>query len=78
MRCISTAGGSETLASGMIPGSTYAVDIDANGVARADLSTANATTEEVLFIEPVKDVNGTATYEGIFVLEGVASGLHKG
>jgi len=65
-------------ASGLKAGYTYAVAIDSNGVCNADLNTEHATTEELVFVQPVYDANGDSTYRGIFVLEGVAAQLQGG
>ena len=66
------------LASGFSPGQTYAIAVDSNGVANADLSETNALTEELVFIQPVYDATGASTYRGVFVLEGVAAQFQGG
>lgn len=65
-------------ASGLKAGYTYAIAIDSDGVCNADLNTEHATTEEVVFVQPVYDVLGDSTYRGIFCLEGVACNLQGG
>ena len=65
-------------ASGLKAGYTYSIAIDSNGVCNADLNTEHATTEEVIFVQPVYDANGDSTYRGIFTLESLAGNLQGG
>ena len=65
-------------ASGLTAGNTYAIAIDSNGVCNADLNTDHATTEELVFVQPVYDANGDSTYRGIFVLESLGAQLQGG
>lgn len=65
-------------ASGLKAGYTYAIAIDGDGVCNADLNTEHATTEEIVFVQPVYDANGDSTYRGIFVLESLGAQLQGG
>jgi len=65
-------------ASGLKAGYTYAVAINGDGVCNADLNTENALTEELVFVQPIYDVNGDSTYRGVFVLESLAPNLQGG
>ena len=65
-------------ASGLTAGNTYAIAIDGDGVCNADLNTDHATTEELVFVQPVYDALGDSTKRGVFCLEGVACQLQGG
>ena len=68
----------QTLLGATGTGKTYAIAVDGNGVCAADLATTHASTEELVFIQPVYDSNGDSTNRGIFVLEGGAANLLSG
>ena len=79
MLCVTNASSDvEVAASSFSQGQTYAIAVDGNGVCAADLATTHASTEELVFIQPVYDSNGDSTNRGIFVLEGGAANLLSG
>lgn len=59
IRVQSTAG-TDALASTLTPGTRYGTELDANGVAY--LLSAEVTTDNWIFIEPILDATGASTY----------------
>ena len=79
MRCVDDiATDVAVAASGFSPGHTYPVAVDSNGVCAAELAGIHDNTEELVFIQPVYDANGSSTTRGIFVLEVGATNLLSG
>lgn len=70
--CYDESDGAEKAASSFKAGFTYDLEVDANGVCYAEYDTEHATTEELIFIQPVYDASGTSTNVGIFVVEATA------
>lgn len=77
-QCWDASDGATVLADTLKAGFTYDVELDANLVSWAEYDSEHATTEELIFLEAVYDVNGTATTWGVFTLEGVAMNTHQG
>ena len=75
--CYDVSDGAETSASNFVAGATYDIEV-VSGVCYAEHDSVHATTEELIFVQPVYDVNGDSTTEGIFMIEGAALTFHKG
>jgi len=69
--CYSASSAAETAASGFKAGFTYDIE-EVSGVSYAELGSEHATTEELIFIQPVYDSLGVSTNRGIFQVEAVA------
>jgi hypothetical protein len=73
VRCYDASDAAETASSNFKASFSYDIEVDANGVAYAEVDSEHATTEELIFVESVFDALGDATNDGIFVVEAVAS-----
>ena len=70
--CYDESDGAEVAANTLKAGFTYDLEVDANGVCYAEYDTEHATTEELIFVQPVYDANGDSTNVGIFQVETTA------
>lgn len=69
--CWDDSDGAEKAASSYKAGFTYDIEL-VSGVCYAEYDSENATTEELIFIQPVYDANGDSTNVGIFQVETTA------
>ena len=69
--CYDASDAAEKAASNFKAGFTYDIE-EISGVAYAEFDSGHATSEELIFIQPVYDANGTSTNVGIFQVEATA------
>lgn len=69
--CYDASDAAAKAASNFKAGFTYDIEV-VNGVAYAERDSEHATSEELIFIQPIYDVNGDSTNYGIFQVEAVA------
>lgn len=66
--CYDESEGAETSASNFTAGLTYDLE-EVSGVHYAEVDSEHATSEELIFVQPVYDVNGDSTTRGVFMFE---------
>jgi len=69
--CYGTTAVAEVAANTFKQGFTYDLE-EINGVCYAEIDSEHATTEELIFLRPIYDVNGDSTNQGVFQVEAVA------
>lgn len=77
--CYDASDAAQVAANTFKAGFTYDIELEATDlVSYAEIDSEHATTEELIFLEAVYDVNGDSTNWGVFTLEGVAMNTHQG
>lgn len=69
--CYDASDAATTSASNFKAGFTYDIE-EISGVSYAEVDSAHATSEELIFIQPVYDATGASTTKGIFQIEATA------